>query len=173
MSTSGRTETKALTPLGLQELLSDSSLGGCAPRSRDTWGAPPLTRCPACPTEADAHHLTARFCTSPFLSSRSLSSIFTTLRSLSSSSWMESFCSSDMRSLVAMNLSGEGTGGLPSSSELLQKQTLIQRLKGVRLCGLWARSGYPKETRVGDTNCHTVADEVWFHILPKRLGLQS
>lgn len=51
-----------------------------------------------------SHHLTARFCTSPFLSSSSLRIILTTFRSLSSSSLIESFCSSDIRSLVAINL---------------------------------------------------------------------
>ena len=49
-----------------------------------------------------AHHLTAKFCTSPFLSSTSLSTLCTTFFSLSSSSLMESFCSSVIRSLVAM-----------------------------------------------------------------------
>ena len=52
---------------------------------------PQRGRDPLAPSGADTYHLTARFCTSPFLSSRSRSSIFTTLRSLSSSSWMESF----------------------------------------------------------------------------------
>lgn len=51
-----------------------------------------------------SYHLTARFCTSPFLSSSSFRSIFTTFFSLSSSSFMESFCSSIIRSLVAINL---------------------------------------------------------------------
>lgn len=50
------------------------------------------------------YHFTARFCTSPFLSSSSLSSMVTTFLSLSSSSLMLSFCSSSIRSLVAMNL---------------------------------------------------------------------
>lgn len=77
---------------------------------------PQRVRDPPITTRVDTHHLTARFCTSPFLSSRSLRSIFTTLRSLSSSSWMESFCSSDIRSLVAMNLGREDGGGLLSSS---------------------------------------------------------
>ena len=50
-----------------------------------------------------SHHFTARFCTSPFLSSTSFNTPWTTLRSLSSSSLIESFCSSVIRSLVAMN----------------------------------------------------------------------
>lgn len=55
------------------------------------------------------YHFTARFCTSPFLSSSSLSSIVTTFLSLSSSSLMLSFCSSSIRSLVAMNLDTNAT----------------------------------------------------------------
>jgi len=51
-----------------------------------------------------SYHLTARFCTSPFLSSSNFKSIFTTFFSLSSSSFIESFCSSIIRSLVAINL---------------------------------------------------------------------
>lgn len=97
-------------PLGLQELLCNSQR--LYPKGA---GTSHTGRVPSVPTKADTYHLTARFCTSPFLSSRSLSSIFTTLRSLSSSSWMESFCSSDIRSLVAMNLSREGRGLLSSS----------------------------------------------------------
>lgn len=53
-----------------------------------------------------SYHLTARFCTSPFLSSSNFKSIFTTFFSLSSSSFIESFCSSIIRSLVAINLKG-------------------------------------------------------------------
>lgn len=90
-------------PLGLQELLSNYSLRSCTPKGQGSQGPCQTWPCPV-RTKAKTHHLTAKFCTSPFLSSRSLSSIFTTLRSLSSSSWMESFCSSDIRSLVAMNL---------------------------------------------------------------------
>ena len=56
------------------------------------------------PHNSSAHHLTAKFCTSPFLSSNNFSSIFITFRSLSSSSLMESFCSSIIKSLVAINL---------------------------------------------------------------------
>ena len=55
------------------------------------WLDPQRGRDPLAPSGANTYHLTARFCTSPFLSSRSRSSIFTTLRSLSSSSWIESF----------------------------------------------------------------------------------
>lgn len=48
------------------------------------------------------YHFTARFCTSPFLSSTSRSTLCTTFLSESSSSLMESFWSSVIRSLVAM-----------------------------------------------------------------------
>lgn len=50
------------------------------------------------------HHLTAKFCTSPFLSSSRRNSIFTTFLSESSSSLMLSFCNSVIKSFVAMNL---------------------------------------------------------------------
>ena len=50
----------------------------------------------------ETYHFTARFWTSPFLSSTSLRTLWTTFFSLSSSSLMESLCSSVIRSLVAM-----------------------------------------------------------------------
>ena len=52
----------------------------------------------------NTYHLTAKFCTSPFLSSSNFKIIFTTFLSLSSSSLIESFCSSVIKSLVAINL---------------------------------------------------------------------
>lgn len=52
---------------------------------------------------ASNHHFTAKFCTSPFLSSSSLKSIFTTFLSESSSSFMLSFCNSVIKSFVAIN----------------------------------------------------------------------
>ena len=55
-------------------------------------------QCVCCHT----HHLTARFWTSPFLSSTRRRTLCTTFRSLSSSSLMESFCSSVIKSFVAM-----------------------------------------------------------------------
>ena len=49
------------------------------------------------------YHLTAKFWTSPFLSSSNFKSIRTTLRSDSSSNFMVSFWSSLIKSLVAIN----------------------------------------------------------------------
>lgn len=56
------------------------------------------------PQNKNTYHFTAKFCTSPFLSSSNFKIIFTTFLSLSSSSLIESFCSSVIKSLVAINL---------------------------------------------------------------------
>lgn len=50
------------------------------------------------------YHFTARFCTSPFLSSNNFNNILTTFLSESSSSLMLSFCNSVIKSFVAINL---------------------------------------------------------------------
>lgn len=77
-----------------------------------------------------SYHLTARFCTSPFLSSSNFKSIFTTFFSLSSSSFIESFCSSIIRSLVAINLKGHRV-----KSGLADVQTQMHHL-----CITWDRT---------------------------------
>lgn len=78
------------------------------PRLRNKTGLILDGRCCACAKIFTgiyfSHHFTARFCTSPFLSSSNFNSIFTTFRSESSSSFILSFCSSVIRSFVAMNL---------------------------------------------------------------------